>query len=73
MRITDQVHAKVIYTAFFATIFISLTLIFVTVHVLLALNIWRRQAKSNKSQLSFGNDSQSTEFSTGQAKLYSFL
>ncbi|XP_032452508.1 cardioacceleratory peptide receptor [Nasonia vitripennis] len=61
---TNQAHAALVYTALFVTIFIPLALIFVTVHVLLALNIWRRQEQSNKSQLSSGNDSQSTEFST---------
>ncbi|XP_014208290.1 cardioacceleratory peptide receptor [Copidosoma floridanum] len=64
---TDQEHTAVVYTALFVVIFAPLALVFLLVHVLLALNIWGRRQKQQQQRTdrsNVGSDSQSMDFSS---------
>ncbi|XP_024940974.1 QRFP-like peptide receptor isoform X2 [Cephus cinctus] len=52
------------YAVLFAVIFLPLAIVFVTVYILLALNIWKRRSPGERSQLGNSSDSQFTDTST---------
>ncbi|XP_046617034.1 galanin-like G-protein coupled receptor npr-9 [Neodiprion virginianus] len=61
---TDRSKAAVTYVAMYVAIFLPLAIAFLSVHLLLALKIWRRRRRGDKLNLATSSESQFTETST---------